>query len=798
MRISDSKRVLLFQVYPVWRSREIDTRLPLGPLYMGGSLRRNGYGVEVYHLWDDEVDATLSGLCLDDVLFVAVCSVLTGLSLRSAIAFSKKIKARYPDLPVVWGGVQPSAIPEICLKEPFVDAVGIGEGEELIVDIARTFNGQMEPGSVKGFAFKDDMGNIVINERRPMIPSLDGYAPDYSLLDLNRYIFNGWIVGLIQTSRGCPFNCAFCQNSVFHRGRWRKHSSEFVIEMLRDLRSKYDFRVFSFSDDNFWVDKNRAKDIIRGAYALGLTTFSIDIKINKITEDDVKFMAEHGVKTVFFGTESLNPRLISLIDKKQTPEQVEHGISLFAKHAPDVQVQTEILLALPFERESEMREDIRRGLDLYRHNPYFSLYFGVLFPLEGTKIMEYARANGFSCQSLYDYVNIDLTMVWSLADQWTLWDLTDKGKERLRLTEAYSELLEGDGRKTYTGRRSYLVWLWRRALLKVAMFRVRHQFFVLHKLDFWLYRNLPRGLAKLARRLVGAVRSVLLPFTRPSKTVCYRNFGYIPQGSVRRDPYGKVFGCPNLAKRLQARHIMGALNISPSDAVLDFGCGSGYFTAEIAKKARVACGFDLVSWLPVHPENSGLPTSLHFSRARGESLPFADDIFDVVLASEVLCMIEDPGLFMQEIRRVLKPGGRLVATQGMGHPSIRDAFQKRPPFFRWLERKYPQRMPASYDEYCAALTRSFGLPRSGFWAEEDFERVFENHGFSIVNKQYSPEYLSGAGVSWIQFIDYLRKGNTLSQRFFPLKYMALRLLACVSNGRYPGGLICVATNSKSA
>ena len=81
MRISQSKRILLFQIYPVWRGPESDRRVPLGMLYLGNSLKKTGYNVETYHIEEKKVDAQLAIISFDEVLFVGVCSVLTGFSL---------------------------------------------------------------------------------------------------------------------------------------------------------------------------------------------------------------------------------------------------------------------------------------------------------------------------------------------------------------------------------------------------------------------------------------------------------------------------------------------------------------------------------------------------------------------------------------------------------------------------------------------------------------------------------------------------------------------------------------------
>ena len=793
----NSRRILLFQAYPVWRGPVADMRLPLGMLYLGHSLKRAGYHVEAFHVEEGEIDRLLARIDLEDVLFAGVCSVLTGFSLRAAISLSRRIKSIRPDLPVVWGGAQPTAIPQVCLENDFIDAVGMGYGEDLIVEIARAREALLDPAQVKGLAYKDEGGRIVVNERRPPRKDLDGYEADYSLVDLNDYIFEGRISGLIMSSRGCPYDCAFCYNSYFNRRSWGCHSPQYVLSMLKELRSQYDFHTFSFSDDNFFADKERAINILQEVYKLGLRVFSVDIKINNITQDDIQVMAGCGTESVFFGTESLNPRLIRLIEKHQTKEQVIETIARFSQHAPDIAVQTEILMALPFEHMHELRQDIRDALDLYRYNKHLSVYFGVLFPLPQTKMMEYANRNGFHPRSLEDYAGIDVNTAWSICDRWTPFKLSQSAQNKLHLTQKYSALLSIDRR--FPRPSSLIAYLekvkfW--VIFQVAKFRLRHWFFLFHRLDFFLWGHswlalvleipgagfLYRHCKYFYRRKIKAV----------NRSVSYWNFGYIPQGPILENVKGKLFGHPNLLKRLQAREVMHALDLQPSDTSLDIHCGAGFFTVEMAKLAKKAYGIDTSPYVKQIKVPPSLEGRLEYVQGSVERLPFPEEHFDKVLANEVLPMIPFPDQFLREIRRVLKKGGRLVIVNGAGHPVIKKAYERNTPFFRWMAKRYSHRIPASYDEYCAILQASFKTSQRRFLEEADIRAMLEQNGFRSIQFSYAPGFLFGLYFSWSQFVRYLRTGETLSQRNFVFYYYLFNFLRLFEKKRYLGGLLATA------
>lgn len=266
----------------------------------------------------------------------------------------------------------------------------------------------------------------------------------------------------------------------------------------------------------------------------------------------------------------------------------------------------------------------------------------------------------------------------------------------------------------------------------------------------------------------------------------------MPSGALRTDLNARLLGIPILLKRLQALDVLRALQLSSTDRVLDFGCGGGYFTIELAKLAKEAIGLDVNPYLDsilIPPQLRG---RLRYIVTEGRTLPFPDHYFDKVLASEVLPMAADPAEFIVEIRRVLRPGGRLIVVNGAGHPAIRDAYRSNGWLLRLFRRLYGERVPSSYDEYCRILQASFGTAQRRFLDLDDIRGVLETNGFKLRQVAYSPGYLAGAYLSWSQFALYVRTGRTLTQKNFPVNFLLLSLLRFFEWRRHQGGLICVA------
>jgi len=385
-------------------------------------------------------------------------------------------------------------------------------------------------------------------------------------------------------------------------------------------------------------------------------------------------------------------------------------------------------------------------------------------------------------------MEIDLINAWRICDQWLPW-ASASAKRKLFWSERYSELIQLNRVETKGVRNSLVQW-GNRAQFVVAKWRLKHQIFAGSQFEFFLHQNRIR-LRPTAMHLIRSLRKRMKTYLPVDGKVNYRNFGYIPSGSLK-DVVRKVMGHVNLLKRLQAKDLMGVLDIQENDLVLDFGCGSGYFTVEMAKLAHRAYGMDITSYLTTIEIPSPLAGKLGFVMGRGEDLPFRDNSFDKILASEILPMTKDPQAFLLEMRRVIRKGGRLVICNGAGHPSVKNAYQRGHWFLKLLKRVYGERVPSSYETYCSKLQESFGTCQKSFLQKEEIVSLLEKAGLQVEEITYSPSSIVGSYISWSQFLLWLRKRRALSQRYFHLVYPVANMINAFARVRYEGGLICSA------
>ncbi len=146
--------------------------------------------------------------------------------------------------------------------------------------------------------------------------------------------------------------------------------------------------------------------------------------------------------------------------------------------------------------------------------------------------------------------------------------------------------------------------------------------------------------------------------------------------------------------------------------VLDLGCGKGRFAVHLADQGAEVLGVDLSSAM------LGCASGIDRAKASAKRLPFADRVFDAVIAVEVLEHVGDVRPVLREARRVLRPGGRLAIVD----KNLLALDSNRPWFpsvgIKWLDQKrgrwmYPSGGPVSERWFVPMRLRSQIL-RSGF------------------------------------------------------------------------------------
>lgn len=383
-----AKKIFLTQIH--YTEDHAEKILPIGILAVGSALKRAGFTVELVNINEKEINETAKRLAAADPLYVGL-SVMTGVQTKHSADFSKQLKKHSPSLPIVWGGIHPSLLPEQCLKEEYIDYVVISEGEISIVALTqKLINGEKMNG-VLGIGFKEN-NHPVINGWQSFISNLDDYPIDWSLINPRDFIFPlGRYRRVIayKASRGCPFNCSFCYNNAFNKNRWRFWSEKMVISDIRWLKEHYQIDAVKFYDDNFFVDKNRA---IRILEAIDLPAH-LEVRIDSIDDSLAAKLKALKVFDMLIGVESGSDRLLKLIDKKFTVEMILAGVKIIAKH--NLPASYSAIVGLPTETKAEFEATVDLFYRIYQIHRLAGFTLGAYLPYPGSKMYDFAVSEGF-------------------------------------------------------------------------------------------------------------------------------------------------------------------------------------------------------------------------------------------------------------------------------------------------------------------------------------------------------------------------------------------------------------------
>ncbi|MCK4387118.1 MAG: B12-binding domain-containing radical SAM protein [Candidatus Pacebacteria bacterium] len=306
---------------------------PMGLLYLAASLEVQGepihrsHNVSVVDLaGDDEWQRTCSKLRGD--VFGVSCTTPN-------FSIVKEIFKLLPGKALkIVGGPHPTFMSLECLVEFDCDIVVMGEGEKILPQILADYE---DTGS--HVAVYD--GGLVDLDKLPM--------PARHLVDLKSY--NPEMEGkatTIFTSRGCPYNCAFCAKLTGNVVRYR--AVDKVMAELQTLVNEYGYRNVVFEDDNFCLDHDRVKAICKEIIDRKL---DINIRIcpraDSVNPSLLKLLRKANVTEISFGVESGSQKMLNFMQKGTTVDVIKRAI----RAAKDVGMLVKIYLIVGFPGETE-------------------------------------------------------------------------------------------------------------------------------------------------------------------------------------------------------------------------------------------------------------------------------------------------------------------------------------------------------------------------------------------------------------------------------------------------------------
>lgn len=408
--------------------------IALGLRYVSSYLKAGGYDVEMIFMSSkrDTAQVDWSPAAIEACLERVRSADLIGMGLMTntfhrASFLTGRIREAGIKAPIIWGGTHPTVAPEESLE--VADAVCVGEGEEPMLQLVEALAAGRDHTGIGSLGFRGDgplgNGRTFRNPVRPLERELDDYPfPDYELE-------THWVAGKdgldqaglhnlrgtlhrfrIETTRGCPFPCTFCNNAALlkvykGKGAWvRRRSAENVIAEIQQARRCFPtIEAVNIVDDLFFVRSEEEIEEFAVKYKEQVNLpFELDAFPNTITEAKVRSLARVPIALISMGIQSGSQDTLKNIYKRPTPiEKIVNGIDIF--HRYGIKAEYHYIVSNPYEPEQNIVETMRFIADHHKGRAVLRVFPLMFYP--GTPLYDRAIADGIihgRDHAAYDYM----------------------------------------------------------------------------------------------------------------------------------------------------------------------------------------------------------------------------------------------------------------------------------------------------------------------------------------------------------------------------------------------------------
>ena len=369
---------------------------PLGLLYIAAVLRESGHKVNIIDTvfmksWQDFENA------IDSNESEAVGITIMTPTVNSALSIAKHVKGKYK-CPIIFGGPHATILPESVLQGANVDYVVEGEGELTICELVDSLSKGKNISNVAGIFYKE---NNVIKRTKPreVIANLDDIPFPARDLASNNYFKYG--SGTIISSRGCPYNCSFCQPTLrkLFGTKLRFRSPQNVVAEMEHLKKNLHIKFIKFDDDTFTANKKWLLqvciEIVRQKLEIN---WACNARVDTVDKEMLLAMKNAGCIKISFGVESGSQEILDTLNKGITIDQIRKAFILCKQI--DLRTHAYLMIGSP----GENAKTINATEALIKEIKPDDMYMSITTPLPMTKLFDdLSKENAILAQNWSDF-----------------------------------------------------------------------------------------------------------------------------------------------------------------------------------------------------------------------------------------------------------------------------------------------------------------------------------------------------------------------------------------------------------